>query len=101
MTQLPGTQFASQPAPLTADEKARGVENFAPFVADALLSRGWFRVTADTADRVELFQAVARRVGDMLGRPVVSYAGGGEIVIAFRQQESAQAVGRGTLSIQG
>jgi hypothetical protein len=35
----------------------------------------------------ELFQKVARRVGDMLRRPVVSYANGREIVITFGQGE--------------
>jgi hypothetical protein len=36
---------------------------------------------------VELFQGVARRVGDMLNRPVASYANGREIVITFTQEE--------------
>lgn len=36
---------------------------------------------------VELFQQVARRVGDTLQRPVVSYANGREIVIIFGQDE--------------
>jgi hypothetical protein len=31
-------------------------------------------VIADIPEMVELFQRVARRVGDMLRRPVVSYA---------------------------
>jgi len=45
-------------------------------------------VSADTPDQVDLFQGVARRVGDMLGRPVVSYANGREIVITFGLQEA-------------
>jgi hypothetical protein len=36
---------------------------------------------------VELFQQVARRLGDTLRRPVVSYANGREIVITFGQEE--------------
>ena len=36
-----------------------------------------------TPDQVELFQRVARRVSDVLRRPVVSYANGREIVITF------------------
>jgi hypothetical protein len=41
---------------------------------------------------VELFQRVARRVGDMLQRPVVSYANGRYIVITFGQEEEAPAL---------
>ena len=75
--------------PLSAEEKARGEANFAPLVARMLVASGRFRVSADTPDQVELFQGVARRVSDMLGRPVVSYANGREIVITFGQQEAA------------
>jgi hypothetical protein len=39
----------------------------------------------------ELFQKVARRVGDMLRRPVVSYANGREIVITFGQEEPPES----------
>jgi hypothetical protein len=53
-----------------------------------LVARGRFRVSADTPDQVELFQGVARRVSDILRRPVASYANGREIVITFGQQES-------------
>jgi hypothetical protein len=53
-----------------------------------LVARGRFRVSADTPDQVELFQGVARRVSNMLQRPVVSYANGREIVITFGQQEA-------------
>jgi hypothetical protein len=69
MTHPLGTQSAPQRTPLSADEKARAVGNFAPYVAEALLTRGRFRVTADTAEMVQLFQRVARQVGDMLQRP--------------------------------
>ncbi|MGH3400276.1 MAG: hypothetical protein ACRDPO_36905 [Streptosporangiaceae bacterium] len=79
---------------LSPEEKARGEANFAPMVAEMLVARGRFRVSADTPDQVELFQAVARRVGDMLHRPVVSYANGREIVITFGQ-EGAPAVAAG------
>ena len=40
-------------------------------------------MTADSPEMVELFQKVARRAGDVLQRPVVSYANGREIVITF------------------
>jgi hypothetical protein len=69
--------------PLGVEEKARGEANFAPFVAQMLVASGRFRVSADTPDQVELFQGVARRVSDVLQRPVVSYANGREIVITF------------------
>ncbi len=74
--------------PLSAEEKARGEANFAPFVAQMLVASGRFRVSADTPDQVELFQRVARRVSDMLQRPVVSYANGREIVITFDPEEA-------------
>lgn len=83
MTQRLGTQPAYQRTPLSAEEKARGEANFAPYVAETLAAKGRFRVTADTPEMVELFQHVARRVGDMLQRPVVSYANGRDIVITF------------------
>jgi len=44
---------------------------------------------------VELFQKVARRVDDMLRRPVVSYASGMEIVITFGQEEPPGLTSRG------
>ena len=85
MAHLPGTEPEYQRAPLSAEERARGEANMAPFVAQTLVASGRFRVSADTPDQVELFQGVARRVSDMLQRPVVSYANGREIVIAFGQ----------------
>ena len=45
-------------------------------------------MSADTPDQVELFQGVARRVSDMLRRPVVSYANGRDIVVTFGQEEA-------------
>jgi hypothetical protein len=99
MTQPLDAQSAYQRTPLTADEKARGEANFAPYVAEALVAKGRFRVTADTPEMVELFQKVARRVGDMLRRPVVSYANGREIVITFGQ-EVPGLTGRGARAVE-
>jgi hypothetical protein len=99
MTQPPGPQPARQRTRLSADEKARAEVNFAPYVAGALAARGRFRVSADTPEMVELFQKVARRVGDTLRRSVVSYANGREIVIAFGQ-EPPGVTGQGALPVQ-
>jgi ribosomal protein L21E len=44
-------------------------------------------VTADTLELVELFQNVARRVGSVLQRPVVTYANGEVVVITFDPAE--------------
>ena len=87
MTHHPGTQSQYRRTPLSTEEKARGEANLAPFVAQMLAARGRFRVSADTPDQAELFQGVARRVRDMLQRPVVSYANGRDIVITFAQEE--------------
>jgi hypothetical protein len=57
-------------------------------------------VIADIPEMVELSQRVARRVGDILRRPVVSYANGREIVITFGQEEAYGLTGQGTRSIQ-
>jgi hypothetical protein len=57
-------------------------------------------VTADTPEMVELFQKVARRVGEMLRRPVVSYANGREIVITFGQEEAHGLTDRVARSVQ-
>ena len=92
MTQPPGAQPA-QATPLSGDEKARAELNFSPYVAEALVTRGRFRVSADTPEMVELFQKVARRVSDMLRRPVVSYANGREIVITFGQEGPPGLIG--------
>ena len=93
MTQFPGA--GPQRTPLSAEEKRRAEVNFAPYVTQALVSTGRFRVSADTAEMAELFQRVARRAGDMLRRPVVSYANGREIVITFGQQEARGLTGHG------
>lgn len=86
MAQPYGAQTRRQRTPLTSDEKVRAEANFTPYVAEALVARGRFRVTADTPEMVELFQKVARRVSDTLRRPVVSYANGRDIVITFGTQ---------------
>ena len=62
--------------------------NLLPYVAEALIAKGRFRVTADSPEMVELFQKVARRAGDVLRRPVVSYANGREIVITVGHEAS-------------
>ena len=100
MTQPPGARPAPQRTPLSAEEKARAEVNFSPYVAQALTARGRFRVSADTPEMVELFQKVARRVGDTLRRPVLSYANGREIVITFGQEEAHSLTGLGARSIQ-
>ena len=87
MTQPPGTP-ATRRTPLSADESARAEANFLPYVAEALVAKGRFRVTADSPEMVELFQRIARRAGDVLRRPVVSYANGREIVITFGHEAS-------------
>jgi hypothetical protein len=88
MTHPLGAQPRYRQTALSAEEKARGEANFAPVVARMLVASGRFRVSADTPDQVELFQRVARRVSDMFGRPVVSYANGREIVITFGQEQA-------------
>jgi len=92
MTHPLGAQSGYRRVPLSAEEKARGEASFAPFVAQMLVARGRFTVSADTPDQVELFQRVARSVSDMLQRPVVSYANGREIVITFGQEAPALAL---------
>jgi hypothetical protein len=100
MTQPLGLQPAYQRTPLSADEKARAEVTFSPYVAETLVAKGRFRVSADTPEMVELFQKVARRVGGMLQRPVVSYANGREIVITFGQEEADSLTGQGARSVQ-
>lgn len=82
------TNPATRRTPLDAEEKIRAEANFAPLVAQKLLDEGRFSVSADTPETVELFQGVARTVGEMLGRPVTSYANGRRIVITFDQREA-------------
>ena len=47
----------------------------------------------DSPDMIGLFQRVARRVGDQLGRPVVSVANGREITITFGREEDPGLAG--------
>jgi hypothetical protein len=91
MTQPLGTQPGFQRTPLSADEAARAEANFVPYVTQALVAKGRFRVTADSPEMVELFQKAARRAGDLLGRPVVSYANGRDIMITIGQEVSGLA----------
>ncbi|SFI26881.1 hypothetical protein SAMN05216275_102217 [Streptosporangium canum] len=86
-----GTQPAPRRTPLSAEERVRSEADFASLVAQQLVANGRFRVSADTPEMVDLFQAVARRVGETLQRPVVSYANGRYIVITFGQEESPAA----------
>ncbi|NRQ39976.1 hypothetical protein HII36_50345, partial [Nonomuraea sp. NN258] len=85
-------QPAPRRTPLDADEKARAENGFAALVTEHLRAEGRFRVSADTPEMVELFQAAARRAGETLGRPVVSYANGRYMVITFAEHAQAQAV---------
>ncbi|MGN9844385.1 hypothetical protein ACTMTI_40295 [Nonomuraea sp. H19] len=101
MPQPLGTQPAPQRTPLTVEERARSELVFSDLVAQHLVADGRFRVSADTPELVELFQSVARRVGEMLQRPVVSYANGRYMVITFGQEEEAPGLtGRGAHSVQ-
>jgi len=93
-------QPSSEPTPLSADERLRGVLNFAPYVAETLVTRGWFRVTADSPERMELFQAVGRRVGEMLRREVVGYVDGDQILLAFRPEEPSALPDRSVPAIE-
>jgi hypothetical protein len=46
MTMPSGAQSAPLRTPLSAEEKARAEVNFSPYVAEALATRGRFRVSA-------------------------------------------------------
>jgi len=97
VTHPAGPEPAYRRTPLSAEENLRAEANFVPYVVQMLAASGRFRVTADTPDQVELFQAVARRVSELLQQPVVSYANGREIVITFGRQEAPGVAGRSTL----
>ena len=97
MTHPPSTESGYRRTPLSAEENLRAEANFVPYVVQMLAASGRCRVTADTPDQVELFQAVARRVSELLQQPVVSYANGREIVITFGRQEAPGVAGRSTL----
>ncbi|MCG5211925.1 hypothetical protein [Streptosporangium sp. KLBMP 9127] len=100
MAHPPGAQPAPRRTPLSTDERVRAEANFVPLVAEHLAASGRFRVSADTPEMVELFQGVARRVGDVLQRPVVSLANGRYIVITFGQEEAAGVTDLGVRSVQ-
>ena len=93
MNQQAGLQSSYQRSPLRADEQTRAELNFVPYVAQTLAAHGRFRVSADSPGMIGLFQRVARRVGDSLGRPVVSVANGREITITFAREDDAQLTG--------
>jgi hypothetical protein len=57
-------------------------------------------VTADTPEMVDMFQKVARRLGDMFRRPVVSYANGKDIVITFGHEDAPGLTDRGARSAE-
>ncbi|TKK89109.1 hypothetical protein FDA94_11420 [Herbidospora galbida] len=83
--------------PLTPEEKLRAEANFVPLVAEHLTTSGRFRIGADTPELVEMFQNAARGAGELLGRPVVSYANGRYMVITFAESAELsddQAAGR-------
>lgn len=86
MANPPGIQPAPRRTPLTADKRARSEVAFTSLVAEHLTAGGPFRVSADTPEMAEPFQTVARRAGDLLQRPLVSYADGRYIVITFGQE---------------
>ncbi|MEW9547768.1 hypothetical protein [Nonomuraea sp. NPDC050783] len=77
------THPAPRRTPLTNDERARAEAGFLPLVTEHLRASGRFRITADSPEMVELWQTVARRAGETLRQPVVSYANGRDIVITF------------------
>ncbi|WP_432925859.1 hypothetical protein ACQPZZ_34005 [Microbispora sp. CA-135349] len=91
MTHPFSTQPAPRRTPLNAEERARGEINFSRLVTEHLVTKGRFRITADTPEMVDLWQAVARRAGETLRRPVVSYANGRDIVITFAQEAPSLA----------
>ena len=90
----PGAQAPYEPVPLTDDERRRAEAAFVLYVVEALTTRGRFRTSADRPELVELFQRVARRVGQQLGRPVVSVSNGREITITFGVEADAAVTDR-------
>ncbi|MEU6414180.1 hypothetical protein [Microbispora sp. NPDC046933] len=86
MTHPFSTQPAPRRTPLNAEERARSEVAFTQLAAEHLVTQGRFRITADSPEMVDLWQTVARRAGETLRRPVVSYANGRDIVITFAQE---------------
>jgi hypothetical protein len=97
---LLGAQTPYEPAPLSAEEKARAEVTFAAYVAEMLKSRGRFRTSAGRPEMVELFQRVARRVGEQLGRSVVSVSNGREITITLGAEADTAVTGCGVRLLQ-
>ena len=83
MGQPAGSPSAYEPMPLSDDEQARAELAFVPYVTELLTTQGRFRTSVDRPEMVDLFQRVARRAGQQLGRPVVSVSNGREITITF------------------
>ena len=88
-----GPRVPYEPAPLSAEEKARAEVTFVPYVAEMLTTRGRFRTSAGRPEMVELFQRVARRAGQQLGRPVISVSNGREITITFGVEADTAVTG--------
>ncbi|GAA5088746.1 hypothetical protein HNP84_009829 [Thermocatellispora tengchongensis] len=68
-------------APLHQDAETRFLITMSEWVSQELVAKGSVRVWVDRPENRRLFQEVARRVGELLGRRVVSYARGREILI--------------------
>jgi hypothetical protein len=83
MVRSAGSSSSYEPMPLTDDEQARAELAFVPYVTELLTTQGRFRTSVDRPEMVDLFQRVARRAGQQLGRPVVSVSNGREITITF------------------
>jgi hypothetical protein len=89
MGQSTGSPSAYEPTPLSDDEQVRAELAFVPYVTELLTTQGRFRTSVDRPEMVDLFQRVARRAGQQLGRPVVSVCNGREITITFGVEASA------------
>ncbi|QYC39544.1 hypothetical protein Nocox_09620 [Nonomuraea coxensis DSM 45129] len=86
------TDPALRRTPLTPDERVRAEAGFVPLVTEHLRASGRFRITADSPEMADLWQSVARQAGEVLRRPVVSYANGRDIVIMFGGEPSNMPV---------
>jgi hypothetical protein len=89
----PGPQAPYEPAPLSDEEKSRAEMTFVPYVTELLTTQGRFRTSVDRPEMVDLFQRVARRAGQQLGRPVVSVCNGREITITFGVEADTAVTG--------
>ncbi|MBV9795770.1 MAG: hypothetical protein JO016_17730 [Actinobacteria bacterium] len=84
------SQSSFQPTPLTAEERARAEVSLVPYVTEALTAQGRWRASDGRPELTELYQQVARRVGERLRRPVISYSDGRETVITFGVEADAE-----------